>query len=413
MSRAPGRRLAFIGGALIAVTYGLARFVLGLFLPEMRAELGFDATAAGLIGALPFLSYGVAILAAPAYTDRLGLRVAAAGTGVCALIGLAVVAVAPGPLGLGLGVLVCGVSTGLSSPVLAQAVQSAVAPPNRGRTNAAINAATSIGIAAAAPGMLVWVDAWRTAYLGFAAAAAVAAVAIALALPPREKLRATGPTPPVSKSQRRSLILLSALSLTMGALSAVYWVFAPSFAAGPGGLPAGQTAWLWLAVGIGGLAGALAGDMRRHWGLGPSHALSLAALAGALGLLALAPAALPVAILSAALFGAAYMALTGLYLVASTEIVPARAVTGPVGPFLGVSLGQFAGSAASGAAIDAWGPTLVFGSVAGLAALVAALSLPVAARVAGETLRGVHRGEPGGVWAPPVTDTPRPDSPPA
>jgi hypothetical protein len=37
---------------MIAVTYGLARFAYGLFLPEMRESLGLSETILGLIGAL-------------------------------------------------------------------------------------------------------------------------------------------------------------------------------------------------------------------------------------------------------------------------------------------------------------------------------------------------------------------------
>jgi hypothetical protein len=39
------------GLAMIAVTYGLARFAYGLFLPEMRESLDLSETALGLIGA--------------------------------------------------------------------------------------------------------------------------------------------------------------------------------------------------------------------------------------------------------------------------------------------------------------------------------------------------------------------------
>ena len=39
------------GLALIAVTYGLARFAYGLFLPEMREALDLSETWLGLIGA--------------------------------------------------------------------------------------------------------------------------------------------------------------------------------------------------------------------------------------------------------------------------------------------------------------------------------------------------------------------------
>ena len=48
------------GLALIAVTYGLARFAYGLFLPEMREALDLSETVLGLIGAGSYAGYCVA-----------------------------------------------------------------------------------------------------------------------------------------------------------------------------------------------------------------------------------------------------------------------------------------------------------------------------------------------------------------
>ena len=79
------------GLAMIAVTYGLARFAYGLFLPEMRQAFGLSETVLGLIGAGSYVGYGVAIIIALVFTSRAGPRfmVVVAGT-VWAFAGVAV-----------------------------------------------------------------------------------------------------------------------------------------------------------------------------------------------------------------------------------------------------------------------------------------------------------------------------------
>ncbi|MBQ0747090.1 MAG: hypothetical protein KBT82_05320 [Marinobacter sp.] len=65
---------ALFGAALIAISYGLARFAFGLFVPPIRAELGLTPDVIGIIGALPLISFLLATLVAPLSADRLGAR---------------------------------------------------------------------------------------------------------------------------------------------------------------------------------------------------------------------------------------------------------------------------------------------------------------------------------------------------
>src|SRR3712207_6856130 len=75
---------------MIAVTYGLARFAYGLFLPEMGESLDLSGTALGLIGAGSYAGYCLAIVVALVFTSRTGPRfmaVAAGGGGVGGMAG--------------------------------------------------------------------------------------------------------------------------------------------------------------------------------------------------------------------------------------------------------------------------------------------------------------------------------------
>ncbi|MCH4562242.1 MFS transporter [Halomonas sp. EGI 63088] len=370
--------MATLGSGVIAITYGLARFVFGLFLPAMRDELTISPSMAGVIGALPFLSFVFAILAATWVIRRLGVRrtgVAAAGL---AGVGLMMIAQAPSSLLLAAGVLICGISTGLSSPVMAEAVHRVV--PSwvlRGRVNATINAGTSLGIALAMPAVLIWAEAWRSAYLGFAALAALGTLA-ALGYLPRDGQRPSPSQPrpitlPVSRSQWLGIARLSGLAVGMGGVSAAYWVFAPDAVINAGGLAPSQTAWMWLAVGVGGLAGAGAGDLIARFGPAASHAAGLTVMSASLALLVVVPGNFALALASAALFGAGYMTLSGFYLVRSTQIMTEAPSFAPVLPLLATSVGQVAGSPLAGWLVGAEGHVTTFMLFATLGLVVAGL----------------------------------------
>lgn len=375
--------VAVVGSGFIAITYGLARFVFGLFLPMIRADMAVGPVASGIIGALPFVSFVLATLVAPRVVRSVGVRRAAVGTSSLSLTGLLIIAQAPGPLVLALGVLTCGLSTGLALPVMAEAVHLTVRHGLRGRISAIINAGTSVGIAASVPAVLWWGAAWRPAYEGFAVIAALGLVAVLIWLPVQrghgQKAWPRPPDPATRQRQWLSIARLGGLAGAMGFVSALYWVFAPDFAVTGGGLPPGQTAWMWLAVGIGGLAGSGAGDLIDHYGSGISHAFALAVLSASLTLLAADPGHLPLAMVSAAAFGAAYMTLTGFYLVEGTRIMADRPAFGPVIPVIAVACGQIAGSPVGGWVISSTGYGTAFGVFAAFALGVAMLSLWLAA----------------------------------
>ena len=356
--------MALLGAGIIAITYGLARFVLGLFMPIIREDLGLDTTAAGFIGALPFLSFIAAVVVGPRLTESLGPRNAGTLTVMLAISGLLLIAGAPGSVVLGLAVILCGMSTGFSSPVLADAVHSGVTPTFRGRVNAVHNAGTSIGVGLAMPISAWLLGNWRGAYVSFALLAVFAAMAAYYWLPPTTATaaRAVGHSPHtrVSTEQWRAIAWLSMLAVGMGMVSSIYWVFAPDMIVRHGGLSATAGGWMWLGIGLAGLLGSAAGDLMDRIGTARTHTLAVTMLAGALALLAWLPNAYASILISAAAFGMAYMTLTGLYLVQGTRILGNRPALGPVLPFLAVAVGQAIGSPLSGWMIDANGYPLAF-----------------------------------------------------
>lgn len=367
---------ALFGAALVAISYGLARFAFGLFVPPIRDDLGLTSSEIGIIGALPLISFVLATIVAPFSADRLGARYTAVLSGIFGVVGLALISEADGPLILGIGVFACGICTGLMMPALTAAMQVVVDRAVHGRVSSVMNAGTSVGVILAVPTVLFLADAWRAAYVSFAAMASIGVMATFFFIPSVSRIMPSNaaPPPPISLLQWSRLFRLSLFAFVMGFVSAPYWIFAPDLVVTLGALSSGQTAWLWLAVGIAGLGGAVASDLADRNNPPITHALMLIMMAASLSLLAASPAQLGLASFSALVFGLSYMSLTGLYLMTGIRLLPGRLSMGPVLPFMACALGQAVGSPIIGVLVDEFGYADAFAMFSAVGIVVALLS---------------------------------------
>ncbi|QOL79677.1 MFS transporter [Pseudooceanicola spongiae] len=335
----PALRIGATGFALIAVCYGFARFAFGLFLPQIDNELGIGTSLSGVISGGSFAGYCIAIVASAILTERLGARAVAVGAALVAAIGMAGIALAPSPLILAIAVVVAGSSTGLASPPMAAAVAAAVSKGHQDLTNTVINAGVSAGVALSGPIALGRAGQWRLAFGAFAAVALVLAITAATSLPAvSDSGRAAGlPT------MTGPVLRLISASFLMGAASTALWSFGGQIVSNQMGWGPGGTGLLWTCIGTGGLAGALAGTLVCRFGLDRVHGAFLGLLGASILLVGLGLGPVPT-LVGGAIFGAAYVMLTGVYLIWGTHAFPDRPATGLMVGFLTIAVGQTVGA---------------------------------------------------------------------
>ena len=363
----PALRIGATGFALIAVCYGFARFAFGLFLPQIDSELGIGTSLGGVISGGSFASYCIAIVASAILTERLGARAVAVLAALVAAVGMAGIALAPSPLILAVAVMISGSSTGLASPPLAAAVAAAVGKGRRNLTNTVINAGVSAGVALSGPIALAMTGQWRLAFGAFAVLALVLAIVAAIALPKASGSRGPGGLPPMTGK----LLCLVCASFLMGAASTALWSFGGQIVAQILDWGTTGTGLLWTCIGIGGLLGGFAGTLVGKFGLDHVHRAFLGLMAVSILAVGLGLGPVPT-LVGGAIFSAAYVMLTGVYLVWGIHALPDRPATGLMIGFLTIAVGQTVGAPLFGFLMAGQGVTFAVASFAAIALIAGA-----------------------------------------
>ncbi|WP_062117867.1 MFS transporter [Aureimonas sp. AU40] len=336
----PALRIGAMGFGLIALCYGFARFAFGLFLPEIDRDLGLGPSLSGVISGGAFAGYCIAIAASAALTERAGPRMVATAAAIVAALGMVGIALAPSPTILAMAVIVAGLSTGLASPPMAAAVAIAVRNDRQDITNTTINAGTSAGVALSGLVALAMSGQWRLAFGLFAFAAVLLAIAAATSLPSAAGRKAAGGFPAITGSLRR----LMGATFLAGMASTALWSFGGQLVSQRLGWGPSETGILWSCIGVGGVLGAWSGSLVSRFGLDPVHRTFLALMAASILLIGSSWVTPALALICGVLFGAAYVMLTGVYLLWSVRAVSDRPAVGLMIGFLTFAVGQTAGA---------------------------------------------------------------------
>lgn len=339
------------GTAMIAVTFGLARYGYGLLLPDMKADIGIGPSTAGLISSLGYLAYLVANAAVVPLASRLGERVAVAFAAASAALGMAVIAVASSAWAVAIGVLIAGTAAGMAFPPYADIVDRHVDAPRRAVVWSTISSGTGWGVVLAGPVAILAGDQWRAAWASFVVIAVVAGVAATRLAPPRADVPLRRPQLSLSwfLCPRSRPLLLSAI--LVGAGSSVWWVFSVD-AMQHAGVAATPARVVYAVCGAAMLLGSFSGFAFERLGLRPSYIGSTLLLGVSLGLLGAAHADLVVALVAAALFGAFYAAVIAAHGLWSAQVFEQHPAAGLAAVSTALTLGTLVGPAVAGVIID-------------------------------------------------------------
>ena len=365
---------AVAGMLLIAATYGMARFGVGLFAPYLAAERPDLIGALGWAAAAQFTSYSLAAVVAARLVDR-SPRTGLVLAGVTATVGCLGVAVASDPLVFVAAVFVGGTGCGFASPALVPIIDAVVAPEATATAQSVANAGTAVGVIGA--GLLAFAvpsigPAWTTMAL-FCAVTMVAAWYPVRARTDLAASRAptSGPPSVPRPGAWRPLFLPGAAAVVAGAGSSLIWTFGPLLITESGSVAPERVGWLWIALGLGGLLGTLTGALVERTGRrgGWCTCAGALALAGAGVALSVATGGSWAAYLSMAVFGAGYMGLTAVLILWARHAWPNSAGAGTSVLFIALATGQALGAVGFGTAQELLDPVLLATLAAGLCAV--------------------------------------------
>lgn len=364
------------GAAMIAVTYGFGRYGYGVFAPRLIDEFHLSVTAVGVIASVPYAGYLLALVLVGVLSARLGPRPLVLTAGLSAAVGTALVAGATGPVTLVAGLTLAGTSPGWAWAPFSDTVDRVVPAARRNAVLGLVASGTAFGIVVTGPLALALTERWRLAWVGFAVLAAAVTVANARVLPSGPGPTAVEPRA-AAPSRRRFALYLTALSY--GFVGAVYWTFAVTAIERATGGGAVVPAVSWGVLGVAGTAAAFTGAVVTRLGLRTTHMLLFAALAVAIALLGIAPAVLGVVALSVVLYGAAFMAVSGLLAMWSYRLSPDRPTRAFSVTVFFLGVGSIPGPALLGAVADGYGLRAAFLLTAGVTAATL-LARPAASR---------------------------------
>jgi predicted MFS family arabinose efflux permease len=338
--------------AAIAVSFGLGRYGIGLFLPDMARAFDLSDADLGFLASAGWAGYVVASLFAMLVIASVGAGALVAG-GLClSVVGMGLISVAETPTVLYLGTILTGISPGLVFAPVADAITARFEPARRGPAFAVVNAGEGAGTVAAGLIFLTMAPDWRMAWLVFSLLAIASAIASAVTTP-RSSVGAAQPhgESPSWRTlfQRQAWPLLGG-SFVVGASTTVLWTFAGVLVDGETFSGIELRVVLWIVMGAAGVAAIVVAPILEAFGLRRTYAASIVVTSLSAAGLALAANAPGAALLAGAVFSFAYIMITSQIGAWALSIWPQMPAAGFGFTFLMLSMGAVAGPAVAGMA---------------------------------------------------------------
>lgn len=343
-------KIVFPGIAMIAVTYALARYSFGLFLPEISSALNLSESQAGFVSSAAYTAYTLALLSASILIHKYSARRIALLSGGTAFLGILGMAVSQDFYTLAFSAFFAGTGSGWVSPAFSQIVSQTLHADLKDKGNTWINTGTSFGIVFTGLAAFLFAEQWRWSYGLFAVLAFAVYWWNASAIPAK-KQEAIAASPIISKrALLRNARFLIIASIGIGFSSSIYWTFSRSYVTLLHGLSLNQSVVFWMIMGGAGIFGGIAGSTIQSMGLRTSYRIGVIAVAASIfGLTLSYPGGVHV---SAALFGLSFIFMTGLFIVWGTRQFPESPSIGVSISFFSLGIGQSIGSIMAGILIE-------------------------------------------------------------
>lgn len=352
-----------LGLAVVGVSFGIARYGYGLFLPQAEKTFDINPVIQGSIASGSYAAYLIATMLAAYISNAYGPRIPVLTGLLFAFIGTFTVFAANSASLFALGIIIAGASPGFIFPALSD--WSIYVGKNKSdRLFAIMNSGTGAGVILAAPLALFVIDNdWQLSWLLFAALALVLGVISTFVVP-----NTRNNTIEKSNGVKASYLLIKGAlplyicALIAGFTTAAYWTFSVS-------LVTTYTYQIsnirpeiifWLVTGISGFLGAMAGDAVLKFGIIVSYKITMLAISLALFSITLSSGGVIIILASSLLFGASFIFVTGILSVWSMRIFSSAPAIGMGYTFFIFTLGAMLGPFAGGHLIESSGHKIMF-----------------------------------------------------
>ncbi|MBD3327815.1 MFS transporter [Candidatus Peregrinibacteria bacterium] len=353
-------RIVCSGVALIAVTYGFARYNYGLFLPSIRTEFVLPTTILGLIASGSYAGYLMSTLISSLITARTGPKFTAVIGGLFACLGLTLVAITNLTWVLAVGVIIAGSGAGWVYPAMPEAVTQVIPKEKQNRSLSWINSGTSFGVLLSGPIAIFFNTNWRVAWYCFALITFVVTIWNLISLPGKKtnnrnyiKINIRW----LLCSQSKPLFITA---FFIGFITSIFWTFSVDILVQYNPLSRSVGQVFWIIVGGAGVIGIFAGHLIDNFKFRSIFIYTTTGLSIALILIALNPSSRIISYCSAILFGCSYFLITGLLAIWSIKVFKTRPSTGLGSVFLTLSSGQILGPTVFGGIALVIGMRLLF-----------------------------------------------------